>query len=279
MASTRLKKIKELKMNEDIYANSGIITDNTSTHSDNSNDYEDIYDNEDVPETDVTRSHKETMTSGSRYYRLAAVCLGLLCVLLLTGITVLWIKFNNLTIEREQLQSSYTSLTIERDQIQTNNDNMKNEMGQLQKEKETLQKKLSLLEQGKIIFRDSFYYTSTEKKSWSESRKDCKERGAELVIINSREEQEFIGKVFGSTEAWIGLTDIHSEGDWKWVDGSALPTSKKFWFNGEPNDYEGNEDCAVSGYRVAGSERVSTWADYPCNHQQIKFIGICEKNF
>ncbi|XP_017543180.1 uncharacterized protein LOC108414785 isoform X3 [Pygocentrus nattereri] len=64
MASTRLQKIKELKMNEDIYVNSG-ITDNTSTHSDHSNDYEDIYANEDdVPETDVTRSHKGTVTSG-----------------------------------------------------------------------------------------------------------------------------------------------------------------------------------------------------------------------
>ncbi|KAL7841308.1 hypothetical protein SRHO_G00249990 [Serrasalmus rhombeus] len=29
-------------------------------------------------------------TAGSRSYRLAAVCLGLLCVLLLTAITVLW---------------------------------------------------------------------------------------------------------------------------------------------------------------------------------------------
>ena len=65
MASTRLQKIKELKMNEEIYANSGITTDNTSTHSDDSNNYEDIYANEDVPETGVTRSRKGTVTSGT----------------------------------------------------------------------------------------------------------------------------------------------------------------------------------------------------------------------
>ena len=64
MALTRLQKIKELKMNEEIYANSGITTDNTSTHSDDSNNYEDIYANEDVPETGVTRSRKGTVTSG-----------------------------------------------------------------------------------------------------------------------------------------------------------------------------------------------------------------------
>uniref|UniRef100_A0AAR2KXM3 C-type lectin domain-containing protein n=1 Tax=Pygocentrus nattereri TaxID=42514 RepID=A0AAR2KXM3_PYGNA len=203
-----------------------------------------------------------------QYYRLAAVCLGLVFVLLLTGITVLWIKFNNLTIERDQLQTSYTSLTIERDQLQTSYTSLTIERDQLQ---------TRYTKQEKITFRDSFYYISTEKKSWSASRQFCRERGADLVIINSREEQEFIGKVFGCTEAWIGLTDRHSEGDWKWVDGSALTTSKKFWFNGEPNDYEGNEDCAVSGYKGAGSERVSTWADYPCNHHEIKFVGICEE--
>ncbi|KAL7841315.1 hypothetical protein SRHO_G00250060 [Serrasalmus rhombeus] len=190
MASTRLQKIKELKMNEDIYANSG-ITDNTSTHSHDSNDYEDIDDNEDdVPETSVTRSRKGTMTS----------------------------------------------------------------------------------EQKQRCFRDSFYYISTEKNSWTESRKDCTERGADLVIINSREEQEFISKAFGSSEAWIGLTDTEIEGVWKWVDNSTLTT--EFWWKGEPNDYKGNEDCAVTGYEYTGSERLSTWADYPCNRP---VVGICEK--
>ncbi|XP_036420098.1 CD209 antigen-like protein E [Colossoma macropomum] len=202
------------------------------------------------PKTSVSRIN----TAGSRCYRLAAVCLGLLCVLLLAAITVLWIKF-----------------TAERDQLQTSNDNMKNEMGQLQKEKETLQKKLSELEQEKNTSRYSFYYTSTEKKSWSASRQYCTERGADLVIINNKEEQEFISKVFGSTEAWIGLTDMEKEGFWKWVDNSDLTT--KFWFEGEPNDYNRNEDCAVSGYKNAGSERVSTWADYPCNDPDIKCLG------
>uniref|UniRef100_A0A3B4BUD0 C-type lectin domain-containing protein n=1 Tax=Pygocentrus nattereri TaxID=42514 RepID=A0A3B4BUD0_PYGNA len=121
-------------------------------------------------------------------------------------------------------------------------------------------------------FHFSFYYISTEKKSWSESRKFCTERGADLVIINSREEQEFISKAFGSSEAWIGLTDTEKEGVWKWVDNSTLTT--KFWWTGEPNDYDRNEDCAITGYRGAGSEHLSTWADYPCDHP---VVGICEK--
>ncbi|KAL6467130.1 hypothetical protein MHYP_G00249340 [Metynnis hypsauchen] len=161
---------------------------------------------------------------------------------------------------------------MERDQLQTSNKNMKNEMDQLKKENGTLQKKLAELEQEKNT--SSFYYMSTEKKSWSQSRQYCRDRGTDLVIINSRREQEFISKVFGSTEAWIGLTDSQTEGVWKWVDDSALTT--EFWFKGEPNDYRGKEDCAVTGYQGAGSERVSTWADYPCDDPAV---GICEKRF
>ncbi|KAI4902906.1 hypothetical protein NFI96_020435, partial [Prochilodus magdalenae] len=113
--------------------------------------------------------------------------------------------------------------------------------------------------------------TSTEN-SWGESRKYCKERGADLVIINSTEKQEFISKVFGHTEAWIGLTDIEKEGIWKWVDGSVLTTV--FWWTGEPNSYGGEEDCALTGFTKAKSVNISTWNDVSCN---IYRVGICEK--
>ncbi|KAL7855913.1 hypothetical protein AOLI_G00195170 [Acnodon oligacanthus] len=66
---------------------------------------------------------------------------------------------------------------------------------------------------------------------------------------------------------------MDTEGVWKWVDDSTLTT--KFWWTGEPNDYGGYEDCALTGYKVSGSEHVSAWADYPCGHPTV---GICEKS-
>ncbi|KAL7855915.1 hypothetical protein AOLI_G00195190 [Acnodon oligacanthus] len=125
---------------------------------------------------------------------------------------------------------------------------------------------------GWIYFNSSLYCITTKKKSWGESRKDCRDRGADLVIINSQEEQEFINKTVGSSEAWIGLTDTESEGVWKWVDNTTLATG--FWWKGEPNDYNSNEDCVLTGFRGAGSERVSNWADDPCSSSQR---GICER--
>ncbi|KAL0182495.1 hypothetical protein M9458_021870, partial [Cirrhinus mrigala] len=38
-------------------------------------------------------------------------------------------------------------------------------------------------------YQSSFYYMSNEMKNWTESRRYCTERGADLIIINNREEQ------------------------------------------------------------------------------------------
>ncbi|XP_072526438.1 uncharacterized protein [Salminus brasiliensis] len=286
-----IRKRAEPKTSEDVYMNSGFTADLKSTTSNDRKDsYEDIYVNEDVPETRVTRSHKGIMTTeshstGSRRYRLTAVCLGLLCALLLTAITLLWINFNNLTAERDQLytsytnltaerdqlQTSYTNLTAERDQLHTSYTNLTAERDQLQAERDRLQRRLSELEkatqEGWMYFSSSIYYISTEKKSWSESREHCRKRGADLLIINSREEQDFIHKLRGGQQVWIGLTDRERKGVWKWVDGSALTT--EFWRTGEPNG--ANEHCVITGYK---SDSVKNWADFPCKDQ---FVWICEK--
>ncbi|KAI4902911.1 hypothetical protein NFI96_020436 [Prochilodus magdalenae] len=256
----------------------------------------------------------ESHTTESRFYRGAAVFLGLLCVLLLAGIITLWItlysvtaskdqlqtrytnlaierdqiqtnntnltierdqlqtRYTNLTIERDQLQTRYTNLTIERDQLQTNNTNLTIERDQLQKERDEFRERLYEVEKNInipewIYYNYSFYYISTERKSWNESRQDCRQREADLVIINSQEEQGFVDRLRRCQNAWIGLTDRDSVDVWKWVDSSALTT--KYWGSGEPN---GNtEDCVVTG---KPSDPINNWADYPCSDT---FVWICEK--
>ncbi|XP_073730764.1 uncharacterized protein [Misgurnus anguillicaudatus] len=102
---------------------------------------------------------------------------------------------------------------------------------------------LIALTDGWIYYQFSLYFISSEKKSWSESRSYCRDRGADLIIINNKEEQDFVNKTC-KNNFWLGLTDSDEEGRWKWVDGSTVNT--EFWWPGEPNDYKGAEDCALS---------------------------------
>ncbi|XP_076855205.1 uncharacterized protein LOC143510054 [Brachyhypopomus gauderio] len=386
-----------MEMNENIYTNTEVPEVNRSD-SDNEDSYENM---KDELETQRTRNKKtersETNSPGSRCYRLTAVCLGLLCILLLVAIIVMWVKlqtrynsltaerdqlqnsynsvilernqqqtrynsltaerdqlqtrynsltaerdklqtrynsltaekdqlqtrynsltaekdqlqtrynsltaerdklqtrynsltaerdqlqtrynsltaerdklqtrYNSLTAEKDQLQTRYNSLTAERDKLQTRYNSLTAERDQLQKERE-LQKKF--FEKGWNYFNSGIYYISPQMKTWSESRQDCRKRGTDLVIINSREEQEFMFEMVNNTRAWIGLTDMNTEGIWKWVDGSRPPNTG-YWSTTEPNDP--NEHCVIAGY---GPDILWNWADYPCNH---RFASVCEVVF
>ncbi|XP_053335422.1 CD209 antigen-like protein E [Clarias gariepinus] len=230
--------------------------------------------NPDTKTEDANRSLEARRTGGSTAwswcYRVTAVCVVLLYVLLLTAITVLWIKYNILTTENNQLQTSYINLTIERDQLQTSYNNLTIERDQLQRETDgCLGKFCDLFKRKCFSFNSSLYFMSNENKSWTESRQDCRDRGADLVIINSREEQEFMGKQLGTFEGWIGLSDRDTEGEWKWVNGTPLTTAS--WAKGEPNDV-GDEDCAV----IFSAPNVTVWNDKKCF---IKQPWICKKHF
>ncbi|KAJ8358302.1 hypothetical protein AAFF_G00015860 [Aldrovandia affinis] len=106
---------------------------------------------------------------------------------------------------------------------------------------------------------------------------DCLEQGADLVIIESEEEQKFITKHTRGAYYWIGLSDSETEGTWLWVDGTPLQKDKGFFGRGEPNDYKGAEDCAVT---LPGRGRDICYAPaHFCfnevEYQQRRSHGMC----
>ncbi|KAF6298280.1 C-type lectin domain containing 10A [Rhinolophus ferrumequinum] len=115
----------------------------------------------------------------------------------------------------------------------------------------------------------SCYWFSHTGKPWKEAEKYCQLENGHLVVINSREEQNFVQEHTGSSYTWIGLSD--PEGIWKWVDGTDYETNFKNWKPGQPDDWHGHglgggEDCAH--YLSDGR-----WNDDVC---QRPYRWICE---
>nr|XP_033703522.1 C-type lectin domain family 10 member A [Tursiops truncatus] len=115
----------------------------------------------------------------------------------------------------------------------------------------------------------SCYWFSSSGKPWPEAEKYCQQEDAYLVVINSREEQDFVQAHIGSSYTWMGLSDL--DGVWKWADGTDYETNFKNWKPGQPDDWQGHglgggEDCAH--FHPDGK-----WNDDAC---QRPYHWICE---
>lgn len=117
-----------------------------------------------------------------------------------------------------------------------------------------------------------------------------------LVHITSRAENDFVANEASAPNVWIGASDTLSEGQWRWggraITGesdfvfgtyssietlnSATPNSAAAgwglnswyvnssryagWADGEPNNWGGSEDCAVTNWNSSGQ-----WNDLSCS--------------
>ncbi|XP_074549277.1 C-type lectin domain family 10 member A-like [Halichoeres trimaculatus] len=94
---------------------------------------------------------------------------------------------------------------------------------------------------GWLMFASSCYYISSQQRSWDEGREDCVQRDADLVVIDSRQEQAFLTGF--TMAAWVGMTDRGQEGTWVWVDGTQVDKQRLLWAPGQPDGAFGGEDC------------------------------------
>ncbi|NXT76450.1 CLC4E protein, partial [Zapornia atra] len=90
-------------------------------------------------------------------------------------------------------------------------------------------------------FQKSCYYISEDTTSWDASAQNCTGMGSHLVVINSKEEQEFLFNLAKrrltnayETKFYIGLS-AYKSGQWQWVDETPYKTTATFWKPNEPN--------------------------------------------
>ena len=112
-------------------------------------------------------------------------------------------------------------------------------------------------------FENKGYYFCGSAQKWRIAVDDCLVIGATLVSISTEAENTFIAEQANAlTEGkwWIGLNDRDEEGEYIWESGTTFDFEA--WNEGEPNNYEGSENC-VEMYSNSG-----VWNDVRCRNEQ-----------
>ncbi|XP_078147993.1 C-type mannose receptor 2-like [Centroberyx gerrardi] len=100
------------------------------------------------------------------------------------------------------------------------------------------------------------YVFYSGKWNWVKGQDICRRKHTDLARVRNGHENAAINNLVGSNKAWIGLF----KDSWTWSDGSG--TSFRYWLTGSPDNYFGNEKCAVVAMSLHGR-----WDDAPCDHK------------
>ncbi|XP_039374318.1 C-type lectin domain family 4 member F-like isoform X4 [Mauremys reevesii] len=124
---------------------------------------------------------------------------------------------------------------------------------------------LTKLSRGWTFYGGNLYYFSQERKSWDKAERFCVSQDSHLTSVSSQAEQEFLSNETKGQDHWIGLTDLGTEGSWRWVDGTEYraDASRGFWEENQPDNWHqgtgGREDCVEIRPR-----KLNRWNDANC---------------
>ncbi|XP_036448857.1 C-type lectin domain family 4 member E-like [Colossoma macropomum] len=188
--------------------------------------------------------------------------------------------------DTKQIKSLQTNLATEtrlKNELQSQNRDLREEKRKLKSQLTNLEENCGQCLPHWLLMNNTCYFFAVSeaipRKGWAAGRQECTKKGADLLVINSKEEQEFISDTLRAMKYnlqfnyrngfWMGLKDDHTEGVWKWLHGTNMTEGN--WMDGEPNDEYGIEDCAAV---YPTNNPMKSWNDVPCAHP-LKWI--CEK--
>lgn len=227
---------------------------------------------------------------------LVAAGLGLVCIILISavvalGVYCLHLKRNILSVNAEmseQLRENQ-NLTAVNHQLWKEMSDLERQTEELSRERDGLNWTIGVImeyesfpvniycphkvckpcEDGWVPFQSNCYYFGTGWKYWTTSQEGCREKAADLVVIQSQEEQEFINRhtqnYYEGYGYWIGMKE-KTPAKYLWVDGSQLTV--QYW-TAQQGGHGGS--CVRI---LPGAEPLSNWNKASC---QIVNRWICEK--
>ena len=112
-----------------------------------------------------------------------------------------------------------------------------------------------------------------------DARQQCQNLGADLPIISSAKENNFIADLLekkGKNWVWLGLRRNPSDLEFYWVNGSDLRGKYEKWNGGEPNNSGGREYCA---YIMGHVSYKGKWNDCVCEFgaDLVSPYVLCQK--
>ncbi|KAL0970780.1 hypothetical protein UPYG_G00247310 [Umbra pygmaea] len=95
----------------------------------------------------------------------------------------------------------------------------------------------------------SCYFFSVDGLPWNQARDYCSQSNAQLAILKTQQEWDYVTSKTRPLFYWLGLSDERT-GDWEWVDGTPYIMDRSQWKPGQPDNWRGHglggtEDCAM----------------------------------
>ena len=112
-----------------------------------------------------------------------------------------------------------------------------------------------------------------ERVTWTDALAACAAQGNSLAVITSAVENARLLEALEASppitlqrRAWIGLSYRVNEGTFVWHDGTEV--EYRDWIQGEPNDFNDDEDCGEIAYMQRSTTGIfSGWNDYTCSRR------------
>ncbi len=95
------------------------------------------------------------------------------------------------------------------------------------------------------VLGDRSFKIFREDIPWHEAKQRCEAMGGRLAVVKDSETRDFLQQLKGGQRLWLGATDEHSEGDWRWIDGSAVESDG--WAGNQPFNLMGLEHYMEMG--------------------------------